>query len=386
MAVILVGAVMPALRPGSARSASPEPVSAATAFAAIRRNYDSIHDLRVSYSVVVSQASDRRLLAKQLAVTYAARGVFRLAEYLHGSATMPLEYDIDFERDLLTDTRLFAQRPVQRTVRVSVRTPARPFLKKSVADMFLESIGWWPPSDTSDPPKRPVGINRFESCFLNRDVKPENYTIREGREPATGSPCYILEHAGVDKLWVDLDAGGILRRREWYYVEPRGLAAAYTFSDFTTVASGAVLPKRIRRVLYDVTGDDSRRTVFTDVDLTVSALSVNALPPDAFVPPEPPGTIILAEGKEDRCTPEGLDLIDEVVALAKARAAVHDRNSPARGTSVTAGSLNGTMALGAVILLNLFFFYLLLGPDRSGSLAGLGGSISAKSHRTASRI
>lgn len=117
---------------------------------------------------------------------------------------------------------------------------------EAILDATYLGLGLWPTAGLS-PPSYISGT----PVTLAQVVSNHAYTVQPRQEDINGRWCHVLELAGRDRLWVDVDHGGVLMKRE--ILEPRNgrIAQKIIMDECAMVAPHIWWPMRISNTVFD---------------------------------------------------------------------------------------------------------------------------------------
>ena len=186
--------------------------------------------------------------------------------------------------------------PYDRIYEVSRRHAHAPYTDKIHAQTIFATLAWWPPDDPSPPPK-----HDGRHFFLKDLLTHEPCRVRPFQEVVDGRRCHVVEVPGLDTLWIDGEAGTLIRRERLAGSPPRPHVTC-ELQQYKEVAPGVLLPFRILRTLHF---EGSRKALHE-----VLRYEVNTVRDDQFTFTPGPGTLV---GDRDTDTsyqvPGGLDLL-----------------------------------------------------------------------------
>jgi len=209
-------------------------------------------------------------------------------------------------------------------------------------ESFFACTGLWPL------PSRP-GIQAYKHPVVLREVarSPLYSQVRNDLEVVRGRPCHILEYPGVDVLWIDVEQGCSLQRREFYDPESGALSMSVELGAHEEVAPGTWVPGWFEQVEYDHQGATAEERLREIGRARTEVLRASTPMRDEgwfrFEPTAGYLELSVEGSKHPRQTaPGGFEILDEI-----ARWAARVRNLPAdengildvRGASLTVGWL-----------------------------------------------
>jgi hypothetical protein len=183
---------------------------------------------------------------------------------------------------------------------ISKRFACRPYTDKVASNMLLESLGWWPPDDTTPPLK-----SKGEPCFLVDICRDSRLVLRATREKVDGQDCHVMEIPHITRLWVDPSLCVLRRRDELRPIsdDRTDVLCSMTFRNHRNYGEGIWLPTRIVRVFP---GNQLGTTTHQ-----IEYGEVNAVRDETFAFEPPPGTLIFDRDRDElRQIPGGLEHLD----------------------------------------------------------------------------
>jgi hypothetical protein len=173
-------------------------------------------------------------------------------------------------------------------------------------EIYFLATGLWPTSGRPAPhlaPREPYVLRDVGRSDLYSVVRPE-------LEAVNGRWCHVLERPGRDRLWIDLERGCTLLRRETDAESSGPLASRYELGDHREVSPGVWLPSWIRNTQFDYQAptEEARRRRVIDAVIEVIESHANDMPDEQFVYRPVAGTFRLAPAEQ--VVPGGLDHLD----------------------------------------------------------------------------
>ena len=297
----------------------------------MERNHNAVVSLAVIYVRVTPFKLPNDAIRSDR-FRFIVKGHLRLRETRHSTARFPESADLNHMTQVLTRDSFdyFVQHA--RYYEVSLRALHSNTVWKLKDDEYLDFSGWWP----SDDEPSSAADSRI-AAHLRFVLKNPHYSLHDQMEPVNGRPCYVVQHPGVDRLWLDPAIGFAIRKREFYdevgMTMVRRSATAFQRYDVFDAAGqhrAIWLPTHIA-VEYR-TGDTLRdEPVFlTTADFRVESLSVNDVQESdlSFTPPA--GTLVYnRDNNTTRQIPGGRNLLDENVAIEQTWRQVYGRMASA---------------------------------------------------------
>lgn len=325
---------------------------------AVLRSHNGVESLDVSYRVF-NRADTPDRPVWYASTRAAIKGSRRFLEAVHFSDSQPPELDLNHGWTYFTGDEYSVFYVNGRYYETSKRNAKLHFAWKLRAERYIMMSGWWPNADDRPPPD----LLSVPFTPLRYVVADDGYRLAATTELIHGCACLVLEKAGHDKVWLDVEKGYAVRRRERCNPDTGTLVARVDCFDFRCYHSdGAIiwLPWRIETVRFNQPADGVAASGKYTTDVTqVTALTVNDVSDDVFVFIPPPGTLI-----QDRDTgrytqiPGGRDVLDHSARIGGeiVRRAAPDHVIPRY--NLRTGVLLGTcivIALNVWLSLRLWF-------------------------------
>ncbi len=115
-------------------------------------------------------------------------------------------------------------------------------------DHFRDMIGF--PLDNLDLPFRNISGDQPGERYRLVDIVAKGNYRRANDEIVNGFDCVVLEHDGIDKLWLAVARNYMIVKREWRWTRTGPLKRAIHCSGSTPVDQFLFLPTRIRMEIY----------------------------------------------------------------------------------------------------------------------------------------
>jgi|GEM_PF-6441627 len=197
--------------------------------------------------------------------------------------------------------------PHNGTYETTRRFAVSPYTRKILFNFFFECLGWWPPGDSSDCPRRGDGSPEF-LCDI---ISDERCRLLPDRKSVDGCICSVLYIPRVVRLWID-PVIGMPRRREQLGTSPDGaemVIGVYDLREFEEVVENVWLPRLIERHFVKANRRNFHRIVHYEVN-NVSESKFNCR--------VPPGTLVYdRDCDESHQIPGGLDMLERRVGRLK---------------------------------------------------------------------
>jgi hypothetical protein len=324
--------------------------------AAVAASRARLRSILAEYVATTRDPSTRDLQSNGSRCIEAASGCQRFIEIVHFGAGFPPELDPGYSKGYFTGKTLNVFFPSLRYCETQKGNDVVARAWKLRVNFLLECLGWWPPADETNPPKRD------HPFFLHEALAENAFTVLPRQEEIDGHSCHVLLRLGVDKVWLDPAIGFAARRRELYAGKPSVLAILYELSDYREAAPGIWIPWSLRRVFYDTRHAAPASTPLIDKDTVCTMLraEVNQVPLDQFDFAPPPGTLVQNRDTGEMIqVPGGLDFLDDVVGIARARADIYASRFDSRNKGLNRHPWRGYVFLAALFLLTILDAYLL---------------------------
>lgn len=147
------------------------------------------------------------------------------------------------------------------------------------------------------------------------------YRVLPQFETIDGASCLVVEYAGRDKLWIDCQLHGVVRRRQhWELVGPdeSWLDTDYRFSDFVEAEPQLFVPRRCTYTTYGSPADPPhwKNVPVSETQIQVNRIVLNQVSDEDFRIDLPGGIRVLTEDNRRYDIPsEGsTEKLDELVA------------------------------------------------------------------------
>ncbi len=296
-------------------------------FNAYTDNFGSLKSLRVHYLAYTEYDNRDSIVFRYVDVDYAVKTKSRYFHLTHGRGGT--EAKDPREGISICDGESFnVFRPYPRRYETSRRFAKPPYTDKIYLNLFIESMGWWP-NDSSKPP----GPSEYE-VFISRLLTDNRYRVLQKHEVIQSIECYVIELAGVDRLWFDGDRGILIKRQLFSEGQERPrLFATIELNDYRRVDPGVWLPFSIRRQLHAT----SEVTV-----MDVQRYRTNDVPDELFCFVPPPGTLVYnRDNDQGYQVPGGLEFLEECVNRAQRLNQVSSAYSVMEGLKMVACFVGG---------------------------------------------
>jgi hypothetical protein len=260
----------------------------------------------------------------------------------HGHDRMDWRDDPLQQRCYVTADRWWVDVPVNRTYFGGKLRPADPLPGSMPGELFFLATGLWPCAGR-EPPRfegRPIVLREVAASADYKVVRPR-------QELVDGHWCHVLEHPGLDRLWVDTRRGCALLARESYAGKYQALMQRLELGGHREAAPGVWLPGWLRNVQYDYLARTPEARAKPAGDATCDVLEARANDVDdalfRFTPP--PGALDQTTEPWRQTEPGGLDHLDSLVGWVRGQ--FPDRRPPAPGFPW--GYLAGAPALLGIV-------------------------------------
>ncbi|MFO0812083.1 MAG: hypothetical protein U0796_02625 [Gemmatales bacterium] len=198
--------------------------------------------------------------------------------------------------------------PLARHYEKSIKLTKHDSTLKVRNEAFIESLSWWPPDDSSQPPELPDRPFYLLQVLEKCQCKLENY-----EECFDGVWCAVVIDPGRDRILIDPDTG-TLRRRILTSAKHSRPVMEYRLMAYSEILPKLFLPRVIERVSFsEVDGSKMSTSVFVVRDYLVNQLTDGHFQID----PEPGTLVIDRDTDEHSHIPGGFDLLDQVSSRAR---------------------------------------------------------------------
>lgn len=315
LGIVVAGLCRGAEGPGSARAAD---YSLDEIRGGYMRSRDQLKSLRVEFLArwPISQDEPARLMTVRR--TVAIRGAARYIGSWHSTEDCPEDLDLRSSETYYDGHFIWKYRPHERfctyfdhgvdALAIQVKW-----------DFVVECLGWWPSDDSASPPKW------SSPFFLHEALADPSCRIAPKEEQIDGAWCCVVERPGVDRLWIDPAVGFLPRRREWMHGRPSEKAITYELSDYREASRGMWIPWRMIRTTFNpgAIPPDAGSVPAEKVEASLIKSDVNRVPMEQFQFKPKPG-VLMCDAATDKVqqVPGGLEFLDEVVEMARRRAAI----------------------------------------------------------------
>lgn len=269
----------------------------------------------------------------------------------HGSANLEWSDDPDQQHAWVQDDRYFNEFPLRRTYFSKQWGKNRSLPGTLQGEQWFELTGIWL-LDARDPPLCFDLVPVFEVI-----AESEDYSfVRPELENVEGRWCHVLEHPGVDTLWLDASRNSCLVQREVNIPGSDRLFAKVEIAKHTEVLPDVWIPLNIRSRGFS--WETGIRVAYIDAEFEVLELKVNDVIDDEFQYTPKPGSIFYSEGSSGEpkrvVNPGGLDYLDDITEWIKR---VHGAPQPLVAISGTTQHLIvAIIAFALVVVVEMFRF------------------------------
>jgi hypothetical protein len=277
--------------------------------AELYRSQDKIESFEVTYKMtsLIDNPEGRYILR----TVVAKRPCFLYHYGAHGSARTNWKYDPMQQGAWVLADQYFNEFTLDRSYfcRDILPTDALPGTLKT--ENWFQLTGCWPLRS-----RKPPLVWHLVPMLYEVALSAEYSNVRDQLEKVDGHRCHVLECSkGGDALWLDLNRGGCLMRRESTDPQHGKLFGRIELTHHREVSPGIWLPYRIRSQAFSWSDGDQRLT--NDTLTEVFEIHVNDVPDERFTFTPRPGSILLnpkVVNSSMQTEPGGLDQLDEVVA------------------------------------------------------------------------
>lgn len=225
------------------RHASPERGDSVTdLIKEVSDRHSQIRSLWIKYRLTNPAAHDVKRFAE---ITLAAKGACRYEQMRHFVADQPSNDLNDYEC-YYDGSHYDISYPFRRTVEVAARLAVPPYINKIRMHSFFAALSWWPPGDKSSPPQ----LHGFP-VFLLEVLRDPQTRIEAGVVEIDSRPCKLITLHDVDRIWLDVERGVIVRR-EMFRGSPKVPVARCEFRNFRQVMPDVWLPYSFRREIVSI--------------------------------------------------------------------------------------------------------------------------------------
>lgn len=328
----------------------------------IRAHVESNHNAVVSLAVIYVRVTPFKVPTDPIRsdrVRFLVKGRLRLRETRHSTARIPESADLNHMMQFLTRDSFDYYIQNARYYEVSHKAVHSAAVWKLKDDEYVGYCGWWP-SDDEPSSAADARIARH----LRFVLKNPHYSLDDHMEPVDGWPCYVVQHPGVDRLWLDPAIGFAIRRREFY--DEGGMIrlrrSATSFQEYDVIDPAGQhraiwLPTHVAVEYRTDETQGGESLPMAREDVRVEKLSVNDVQDSDFLFTPPAGTLVYdRDTNTDRQIPGGRDLLDENIAIARMRRQVSGKSAsaePAVGRDIYVLAV----AAGALLLANAMAYF-----------------------------
>jgi hypothetical protein len=314
----------------------------------VARSREKLRSLRVEYSASgYAKDGDREPERIDFYGVVAARGVCRFSDTAHARDRDGWQRNLERNMIFFTGKTLDVFCPSQMWYETSRNNAQSDHTLKVKREMFLDTLGWWPPDDATPAPRKddrpcflhdllarpgvvppPAPPSRGPHAARERP-RPADFRLLPAQQQVDGAWCHVVDDPGHDRLWIDPAVGFGVRRRERYAGDPPALVGRYELSDFRQTA-GVWFPWKVRQTVHTAsprTGAPNALERHVEADVVEPEL--NEVSEDFFVFQPPAGTLV-----QDRDTgvttqvPGGLPFLDSVIRRTADETAARNTPSP----------------------------------------------------------
>ncbi len=328
----------------------------------IRAHVERNHNAVVSLAVIYVRARPVKVPNDPIRsdrFRFLVKGRLRCRETRHSTTRLPESADLNHITQFLTHDSFNYYIHNARYYEASHKSVHSNAVWKLKDDEYLELCGWWPSDDEPS-----SAADARIAAHLRFALKNPHYSLEDHMEPVDGRPCYVVQHPGVDRLWLDPAVGFAIRRREFY--DEGGMTvlrrSATDFQEYDVIDPAGQrraiwLPTRLA-VEYrsdETPGDGS--VPMAKEDFRVEKLSLNDVQDSDFLFTPPPGTLVYdRDNNTSRQIPGGRDLLDENIAIVQMRRRVSKKSASAE-PAVHRDIYVPALAVGALLLANAVAFF-----------------------------
>lgn len=273
-------------------------------------------------------------------LTIAAKSpCFYYCELGHGGPKFDVADDYDRQIVYVLEDRIAKYRPHCRTVVQEPFASGDRLPGTLQNEIFLFATGIWPLKgrEYSAPLGHAHGLVDIASSA--------DFTVQREAKEVSGRTCCLIAHkSGQDRLWVDLERGCCITRREFYGKNGSSLSSLLQMTRHREVVPGVWIPFAIRNTVFNAslsgTPGETRTSDFT---VSIKYAEINNVADEQFHFSPPPGTleILPEEGahKTRQLVSGGYDLLDEYVGWIAKRTYSHSQTNHSAFSRKTIASL-----------------------------------------------
>jgi hypothetical protein len=197
-------------------------------------------------------------------------------------------------------------------------------------ESFLVATGIWPLNS-----RRPASIWHRPQMLVDIAKSDEYSNISPVQECINGHWCHVLSSPNSDVLWLDMQLGGTLVRRDIFDLDKHVLQERYQLDDIREVADGIWMPYQITDTEFDTSS--ARTTKIREVQLKISNICVNVVEEKQFEYEPLPGSLRYSDDKSEvQVVNGGIDHLDRIARWLKVNIHTTDGNNR---TSVSVWSI-----------------------------------------------
>jgi hypothetical protein len=177
-------------------------------------------------------------------------------------------------------------------------------------ELFFLASGLWPLN------ARPAPRRDGQPCMLRDIAQSADYVVAPDQESVRGRWCHVLESPERDRLWLDVQRGCVLLKRETRSTVKGPLATRFELGGYREVKPGIWLPTWIRNTQFDFHARTpaGRHRKVIDVLIEIVEARVNDVRQEMFAYQPPPGSLRLsASSPPQQVVSGGLDHLDDLV-------------------------------------------------------------------------
>jgi len=181
-------------------------------------------------------------------------------------------------------------------------------------DVLLEIIPSWPLTNY----KMPIDAGSGTSIIPVEALKSGEYSLLSVSDTVAGERCAVFDRNGIDRIWVAVEKGVCVMRREIRDPRSGGLLQRIMTEKVTQVAPELWLPTEFRNQMFS--GVESTNQNIPKLESRIHVLRCELddnVPDSTFLPTHPAGSLRYDKnGQFTQVSPGGEDLLDDFVNFA----------------------------------------------------------------------
>lgn len=284
----------------------PADLSAEQVRSELLQSCSRIESIRVCYRGSSLIRNRRNYILREIA---AKRPCLYYHHGAHGGDDVNWKDDPYQQKAWILADRLFNEHPLQRAYLHSSWDARSPLPGTLQTELWHLITGCWP-LEMREPPRLWNMVPMLHVVAVSADYS----LVSKDLEQVDGHWCHVLEHPGIDKLWLDIQRGCCLVRREVTDPKTGELYGRVELTEQSEAAPGVWLPRHTRHRVWTRQSKDTNPDV--DYVIEVLELSANDIPDGQFTFTARPGSISYPAGDANaaqQTEPGGVDHLDELV-------------------------------------------------------------------------